>query len=655
MNTNTAPFPVMTPECLRHEARPATTRQRCRFAVGKCLLNVINPIDRLSPMLLMPDWRRAHGILTGILVALVSTTMTRAQQALVEPFRPGIGSWNLVKDGSFEIPRGDLVARTGYVLDGGWQLVLAAGSSGSARIDGSAAARGTNGVVILPGTFNGPGIALTLGTAMSLPAGVPHVLSGWVRRPNPSNSKATVYLDLWDIPGDIQVSVPARPGWQFVYGTFTPGGSPVGIRAVIDGNVQPSDEFQVDELAITPLSGFQPPEPQLGLFNVRFGTSDAAPIQGTAAYGEATNDFWNAYSRDDGQGGYKTFGSIVPLLDAAGTSSSAGLIVQNAPGAWGSGASDPLMALYLYPLGGTPRITLIATNLPTGFYDAYLYGHGGPGDTYNTAFTLTSGSLVHGTRKTTTNGGWQMPPWVEGRQFVRFTNVFITRRDPLVIHADRDAQYIPSLNGIQLVRRTSDRFYVFPNPLTFRGQLEVVSMTDTGVILRHSLDGSQVTTNSPILGPSLTLTNTTQLTVQAFEGDTPLGNSFQRDYVLIPSFDDEIPWEWRLKYFGAQAALDPRAAGAADPDKDGSDNLTEYRAGTSPMDPLDGFATGVRQIPSIRWTSMVGATYRILRKDKLPDSQWIEIKRVRATATLTEYIDPSVEGQPRFYRVEAVR
>jgi len=73
------------------------------------------------------------------------------------------------------------------------------------------------------------------------------------------------------------------------------------------------------------------------------------------------------------------------------------------------------------------------------------------------------------------------------------------------------------------------------------------------------------------------------------------------------------------------------------------------------VDPLDGFASGIRQIPSIRWTSVVGATYRILRKERLPDSQWIEIKRVRAAAATTEYIDPGVEGQPRFYRVEAVR
>lgn len=590
-----------------------------------------------------------------MVLCLVSATVILAQQALVEPFRPGTGSWTLVKDGSFEIPRGELVARTGYVLDGSWQLVLAAGSSGTARIDGTAAARGTNGVVVSPGTFNGPGIALTLGTVLNLPAGVPHVLSGWVRRPNPSNSKATIYLDLWDIPGDIQVSVPPRPGWQFVYGTFTPWGSPVGIRAVIDGNVQPGDELQVDELAITPLAAFLPPENHVALFNVRFGTSGAAPIQGPAAYGETTNDFWNPYSRDDGQGGYKTLGFIAPLLDSRGAPSTAGMTVHNAPGAWGSGASHPLMSLYLYPLGGNPRITLTATNLPTGFYDAYLYGHGGPGDTYNTAFTLLSGPIRHGTLKTTTNGGWQAPPWVEGRQFVRFTNVFVTRREPLAIVAEKDAQYIPSLNGIQLVQRTTDRYHVFPYSLTFRGQLEVVSMTDTGVTLRHSLDGSQITTHSPILEPTLTLTNTTRLIVQAFEGDAPLGDPIQRDYVLVPSFDDEIPWDWRLKYFGAEAALDPRAAGASDPDNDGSDNVTEYRAGTSPVDPLDGFASGIRQIPSVRWTSVIGATYRVLRKDRLPDSQWTEIKRVRAAATITEYMDPGVEGLPRFYRVEAVR
>lgn len=606
-------------------------------------------------MLSPGGWNRALRILGWILVSLVPTASPRAQQALVGPFRPDSGAWTLVKDGSFEIPRGDLVSRAGYTMDGTWQLVLANGSSGAARIDGAAAARGTNGVVIQPSPFNGPGIALTLGEAMNLPVGVPHVLSGWVRRPNPSNSKATMYLDLWDIPGDIQVPIPARPGWQFVFGTFTPNGNPVGIRAVVDGSVQPTDELQVDELAITPLSRFQPPESQLGLFNVRFGTSAAAPIRGPAAYGESTNDFWNPYSRDDGQGGYKTLGSIVPLLDSTGASTLAGLVVQNAPGAWDSGASHPLMALYLYPLGGVPRITLTATNLPTGFYDAYLYGHGGPGDAYNTAFTVSSGPLAHGTRSTTTNSTWLNPTWVEGQQFVRFTNLFVSRQDPLVIHADRGAQYIPCLNGIQLVRRTTDRFVVHTPSMTFRNRLEVQSQTDIDVVLRYSVDGSPVSTNSPPLGSTLTVTNTTQLTVQAFAGDALLGDVIRRDYILVPSFDDEIAWDWRLKYFGPQASLDPKAAAGSDPDNDGSDNLTEYRAGTSPVDPLDGFASGIRQIPSIRWNSVVGALYRILRKERLPDAPWIEIKRVRAATAITEYFDPTVDGQPRFYRVEAVR
>lgn len=594
-------------------------------------------------------------VLGWILTVLIPMAPTLAQQALVEPFRPGSGSWTVVQDGSFEIPRGDLVSGTGYTMNGRWQLVLANGSGGTARIDGTAAARGTNGVVIQPGAFNGPGVALTLGATIHLPAGVPHVLSAWVRRPNPANSKATLYLDLWDIPGDIQVTIPARPGWQFVYGTFTPNGSPVGIRAVIDGNVQPTDELQVDELAITPLAQFHPPEAQLGLFNFQFGISATAPFRGPAAYGESTNDLWNLYSRDDGFGGFKAFGSVVPIVDATGAHTQAGMTVQNAPGAWGSGASHPLMAIYLYPLGGTPRITLTATNLPSGFYDAYLYGHGGPGDTYNTTFTVGSGPMVHGPRTTGTNSTWQNPAWVEGQQFVRFTNVFVSRKDPLVIHADRDAQYIPSLNAVQLVRRTADRFVVHTPSSTFPRTLEIRSQTDVGVVLRYGLDGGPVTTNSPTLGPILSVTNTIQLTVQAFEGDAPLGEVIRRDYFLVPSFDDEISWDWRLQYFGPQAFLDPKAAAASDPDNDGSDNLTEYRAGTNPVDPLDGFASGIRQVPSIRWNSVSGAFYRILRKDSLPDSKWVEIRRVRAAAAVTEYVDPTVDSQPRFYRVEAVR
>ena len=591
--------------------------------------------------------------LFGIAAALGSSVL--AQVALEGPFRPGTGSWTPVAGGGFEVPAGPLVSRVGYVLDGKWFLMTSAGSGGTASVDSVAAARGTNGVAIMPGTFDGPGIGLTLGATFRLPVGVPHVVSAWVRRPRPFQGAAEMYLDLWDAPGDIQVPIPDREGWQFVYGVFTPTVAPVGIRAVIDGKVTPQDELHVDEMSITPLSQFVPPEQEQPLFNVRFGI-DATPIlRGPAAIGSSPSDYWNAYSRDDGAGGFRPSGVLAPLLAADGKPSKAGLVVDNAPGAWGSGAQQPLMSLYLYSLSANPRVTLTFTNLPTGTYDAYLYGHGGPPDSFNTAFTLESGSLSHGTRTTTTNAGWRLAAWAEGNQYVRFTNVFVAAHQPLRILADRDAQYISSVNGVQLVRRGSERFHVAPESRFFSTSIDVRPMADLGLVLRYTTDGTAPTTNSPALGDVLTITNTTTLLVQAFEGSQPASVVTRREYIRSIRLDDGIPLDWRTRYFGTNMVQNLAAEGTADPDGDGSTNLQEYRAGTSPVDPLDGFATGARLVPAVQWNSVPGVTYRILRKDRLSDPDWVEIRKQQATTKQSEWIDATVDGLPRFYRVEAVR
>src|SRR5438034_11255763 len=68
--------------------------------------------------------------------------------------------------------------------------------------------------------------------------------------------------------------------------------------------------------------------------------------------GQSATDFWNLYSRDDGSGGYRTFGEVSNLKRADGTVSAVGLTVANAPGAWHNGAADPMYDVYLYPFGG---------------------------------------------------------------------------------------------------------------------------------------------------------------------------------------------------------------------------------------------------------------------------------------------------------------
>src|SRR6266704_6226976 len=120
------------------------------------------------------------------------------------------------------------------------------------------------------------------------------------------------------------------------------------------------------------------------VLNVDLDSGTATSKTGLAATGQTGTDFWNFYSRDDGQGGWRTLGGVANLKYANGVSSSVGLIVLNAPGSWGNGSSDPMFNGYLYPFSG--NATLSVTNLPPGSYNFYIYG---PDGTYQVTVSGT--------------------------------------------------------------------------------------------------------------------------------------------------------------------------------------------------------------------------------------------------------------------------
>src|SRR5437879_3612732 len=143
-----------------------------------------------------------------------------------------------------------------------------------------------------------------------------------------------------------------------------------------------------------------PPPPAAGLLNIDFGVGTNSAKVGLAATGQTANDFWNLYSRDDGNGGYRTFGTVSNLKRVDGTASTVGLTVTNAPGAWHNGAADPMYDVYLYPFNGG-SITVTVANLPAGSYDFYLYGHGGPNaDDQNSVFNVHAGNNDYGMKAT---------------------------------------------------------------------------------------------------------------------------------------------------------------------------------------------------------------------------------------------------------------
>jgi hypothetical protein len=192
------------------------------------------------------------------------------------------------------------------------------------------------------------------------------------------------------------------------------------------------------------------------LLNVDFGAGRSSGKAGIAATGLSSSDFWNFYTRDDGNGGYRTFGGVSNLKWSDGTASAVGLTVANAPGAWHNGAADPMYDIYVYPFDGG-NITVTVTNLPAGSYDFYLYGHGGPGvDTQNSVFEVLTGGHSYGTKATTSGPGWISATWQEGQQYVLFQDVGVaTGGGPVTITVSPGASPQASLNGIQIVQKAS--------------------------------------------------------------------------------------------------------------------------------------------------------------------------------------------------------
>jgi len=179
------------------------------------------------------------------------------------------------------------------------------------------------------------------------------------------------------------------------------------------------------------------------LINVDFGAGSTQSAKvGPAATGESSHDFWNYYSRDDGHGGWLSFGGLSNLSQADGSVTSVGLTVDNAPGAWGNGSSDPMYATYIYPFGGNATITI--TNLPVGQYDLYVYSQDGNYD-------VTVGSVDFGIQTTLDVPVTSPPVWGQGVQYALFQGLPVnTAGDPVVVTVRPGVYGYAIISGLQI-------------------------------------------------------------------------------------------------------------------------------------------------------------------------------------------------------------
>jgi hypothetical protein len=179
------------------------------------------------------------------------------------------------------------------------------------------------------------------------------------------------------------------------------------------------------------------------LLNVNFAAYSQVKV-GFAGTGHTASDFWNNYTAP-----WQSFAGLSNLATAAGTPTTTGLTVQNGAGHWAFAHPDLMYNCFCYSQDHGD-ITLTVTNLPSGGYDFYLYGHEGA-DTGNTVFQLLVGGADYGNRSTATNSNWALTNWVEGAQYVVFRNVAVTNGGaPVTIKAHPGLQGDAQLNGMQI-------------------------------------------------------------------------------------------------------------------------------------------------------------------------------------------------------------
>jgi hypothetical protein len=198
------------------------------------------------------------------------------------------------------------------------------------------------------------------------------------------------------------------------------------------------------------------------LLNVNFAGSTPVKV-GFAGTGQTSNDFWNIYYAP-----WQSFAGLSNLAMADGTPTTVGLTVQNGAGHWGFTHPDPMYDCYCYSQDHGD-ITLTVTNLPSGQYDLYLYGHGNI-DRANTAFQVLVGGADYGNRPTGTNSTALTTNWLEGAQYVVYRSVAVTNGGaPVTIKAHPGSTGDAMLNGMQISSAAA-----VGQPQTQRAELKVV-------------------------------------------------------------------------------------------------------------------------------------------------------------------------------------
>ena len=169
-------------------------------------------------------------------------------------FTEGTGHWNLIPNGNFETgsldpwyPESDPARLVQYELNS------------TTPIYGNYSAKMTSPFAFLGSEWGGNGVGFDQNVSALLQGGRTYVVSGFIQRSPGATGRA--YFDLHDAPFEVNgFATNGTTSVQFIYGFFTPPENVlVSVRLVMDGNVSAGEFVVTDEIAITPIDAFVPP------------------------------------------------------------------------------------------------------------------------------------------------------------------------------------------------------------------------------------------------------------------------------------------------------------------------------------------------------------------------------------------------------------
>lgn len=233
----------------------------------------------------------------------------------------------------------------------------------------------------------------------------------------------------------------------------------------------------------------------------------------------------------------------------------------------------------------------------------------------------------------------------------------ITLSDTTTIRARLFVAEFPASEIMETVFTKVPPITFLPSGGLFTNSVEVELSLHLGVgSIAYTVDGSTPLASSMRYGGPFTLTNGCVVKARVFLDSFGISDVMESTFARVYALDDGVSNAWREKYFGAGYLTDPRVGANEDPDRDGWSNLLEMRENTDPTDPASHplILMGIKAIPKVTWSSIVGLKYQVLRKTNVAELTWeVVLPPAVASVPSSTFIDPDAPATS-IYRIELV-